>query len=654
VRRRPALRVAAALAVAMFLALLVVVAAGPAVRPVAADDYVPVSGSGSTWSENAINQWIADVAQYGMRVNYNGDGSSQGRQDFLDGTVDFAASDIPFQSHPTDGSAPEDPAPGTYAYMPITAGGTSFMYNLTINGQRVTNLRLSGENIAKIFTGQITKWNDPAIQVDNPQLDLPDITIVPVVRSDGAGSTAQFVLWMINQYSSIWNAYCNSVGRSGECGETSYYPTSGNMIAQSGDLGVAGYVAANYADGAIGYVEYSYAINARFPVVQMLNAAGYYTEPTADNVAVSLLKAEVDTTDVNDPSLYLTQQLNGVYTDTDPRTYPLSSYSYLILPTAIQGQFTSDKGKTLAAFSYYAMCQGQQESSSLGYSPMPYNLVEDAFGQIAKIPGAVVQNIQIQSCNNPTFSTTSPNELANTAPMPPACAKQGNTQCANGTAGDKNPTTLVNVTSTGTGSTGTTDPTGSTSSTGSSGSTGTDASSGGSGSSSSSGGTSSGTTSSSGSGSSTGSGSSSSGSSGSAGSPGSSGSTGSTGSSGATASSGGTSSSGAAVTCDPSTGECSGGSASTGSGSSSDPSSSDPSSGDASSIGSGSSGSSGTSASSEGNGGGGTLTASPTTLAVKKGWSSSQSLMVLVVLLVAGLVVAPGLTAHLLRRREEL
>ena len=115
----------------------------------------------------------SSVDQFGMTVDYNPSGSSAGRQNFLNGTVDFAASDIPFQFRPEDGSAPENPEPGSYAYIPVTAGGTAFMYNLKINGQRVTNLRLSGENVAKIFTGAITKWDDPAIKADNPGLDLP-------------------------------------------------------------------------------------------------------------------------------------------------------------------------------------------------------------------------------------------------------------------------------------------------------------------------------------------------------------------------------------------------------------------------------------------------------------------------------------------------
>jgi phosphate transport system substrate-binding protein len=409
--------------------------------PAAADttSYVPVSGAGSTWSENALDQWITDVQQYGMRVNYAGTGSTAGRQSFLDGTVDFAASDIPFQTKPDDGSAPENPVAGSYAYMPITAGGTVFMYNLMINGQRVTNLRLSGQNIAKIFTGAITNWDNPAIAADNPDLKLPNETIVPVVRSDGAGDSYEFSQWMISQYPSVWNSFCSASGRAPACGPTSFYPTVTGMIAQSGDLGVAGYVSQSYGAGSIGYVNYSYALNAGFPVAQMLNAAGYYTEPTPQNVAVSLLQAQIETTNT-DPSVYLTENLQDVWTDTDPRTYPLSSYSYLILPITVQGQFTAAKGKTLAAFAYYAMCQGQTESASLGYSPMPINLVQASFTQIARIPGAVVQNISIQSCKNPTFSSTGVNLLAQTAPYPPACDQQGPTQCTTGTGGATAPT----------------------------------------------------------------------------------------------------------------------------------------------------------------------------------------------------------------------
>ncbi len=187
-----------------------------------------------------------------------------------------------------------------YAYMPIVAGGTAFMYHLTIGGKRVTNLRLSGAVITRIFTGAITNWNDPAIQSDNPGLAMPDKAIVPVVRSDGSGSSAQFTLWMSKQHGDAWTA-----------GMRSQFPTPANGKAQSGSSGVAGYVSQGYGEGAITYVEYSYALEAGFPVAKVLNAADYYVEPTADSVAVALLQAQIN----NDPSSpdYLTQILDGVY-----------------------------------------------------------------------------------------------------------------------------------------------------------------------------------------------------------------------------------------------------------------------------------------------------------------------------------------------------
>ncbi len=446
-RHRPGLRTPLALAAVMVGVLSMLLFSGGVAS---ATSFVPISGEGSSWSANAIDQWISDVQADGMRVNYTANGSTAGRQDWISGITDFAATDIPFQTDPTDGtSAPEHPQAGSYAYMPITAGGTVFMYNLKINGQQVTNLRLSGENIAKIYTGQITNWDSPLLAADNPGLKLPNQEIVPVVRADGAGSSYELSEWMISQYPSVWNAYCNAAGRNGQCGPTSFWPTGPDpaMIAKSGDLGVAADVSASYANGSIGYVEYSYALNDHFPVVQMLNAAGYYTEPTAQNVAVSLLAAKINT-DASNPAVYLTENLQGVYTDPDPRTYPLSSYSYLILPTKVQGQFSAAKGTTLAAFSYFAMCQGQQQSAELGYSPMPINLVEASFAQIAKIPGADVHSVNIQGCNNPTFSPNGTNLLVASAPYPPACDKQGPTQCSTATGGAAVVVTLGGATTT--------------------------------------------------------------------------------------------------------------------------------------------------------------------------------------------------------------
>lgn len=436
---------ATSLKVAAFVMVSALVAASLVVvdqSPADAQSYQRISGEGSSWSQNAIDNMRVNVKQFGITVDYTGSGSTTGRRNYLNGIVDFAASDIPFQFEPEDGSPPENPEIGTYAYIPVTAGGTSFIYNLRIGGQPVTNLRLSGENVSLIFTGGITQWNDPRLQADNPGITLPNRPIIPVVRSDGSGSTAQFTQWMINQHPGIWNDYCNSSGRAPACGFTSFYPTISGMISQAGDLGVSSYVTQSFAEGAIGYVNYSYALNVGFPVVKVLNAAGYYTEPTPENVAVSLLQADINR-DQSNPATYLTQELDGVYVDQDPRNYPLSSYSYFILPTVEQGQFNAEKGRTLSAFLYYAMCQAQQQSASLGYSPLPINLVEASFDQILLVPGVEAQNIAVESCNNPTFSSDGSNLLAANAPFPQECDRQGDFQCPDGTAGAANVPTAV-------------------------------------------------------------------------------------------------------------------------------------------------------------------------------------------------------------------
>ncbi|TDC49268.1 phosphate ABC transporter substrate-binding protein PstS [Jiangella ureilytica] len=427
-------RAAGVLAAAALIGGAVVSGADPAV---AQGTYVNVSGSGSTWSQNAIAQWARNVNQYGMTITYNGVGSSAGRQQFGQGSVDFAVSEIPYglRDAGTQGSDPP-PARG-FRYMPIVAGGTALMYNLTIGGQRVTNLRLSGEVITKIFTGVITTWNDPAIRQDNPALALPARRIVPVVRSDGSGTSAQFSMWMSSEHPALWDAYCERVGRETPCGQTSYYPTVNGMVAQSGSNNVAGYVAQAHNEGAITYVEYSYALNADYPVVKVLNRSGYYVEPKPEAVAVGLLGARINEDESSTD--YLTQNLTGVYRNEDRRAYPMSSYSYMIIPDELEYGFNEDKGYSLGAFAYYFLCEGQRAAPALGYSPLPINLVEAGFAQVRNIPGAETEQLNIADCNNPTFSPDGSNLLAEEAPYPPACDQQGPTQCAAGTGGAPQP-----------------------------------------------------------------------------------------------------------------------------------------------------------------------------------------------------------------------
>lgn len=409
-------------------------------QAVAKATYATIEGTGSTWSELIVQQWIADVDANGMKVVYTGGGSTKGRKDFSQNSTDFAISEIPYQGADEQGNA--DTSNGRpYAYLPIVAGGTAFTYQLKIGNDLVRNLRLSGETIAKIFTNQITNWNDKEIAEDNNGRSFPSLPITPVIRSDGSGTTAQFTTWMDKTYPDIWRPY---FGRSGL---TSYYPkkSGSRMVGQSGSDQVMNTIKGFAGNGTIGYVEYSYPLNADYPVVKVLNKAGFYVEPTQYNTAVALTKAKINQS--RDPKVYLTQILDGVYANTDPRAYPISSYSYMIIPTgADDPRMTTAKRQTLADFLYYSLCSGQTKAGSYGYSPLPLNLVQAGFDQIAQLkkadPAVDLTSRDVKSCNNPTFDGKNPNnnQLAKIAPMPAACDKQGEGPCGTDT-GTNEPST---------------------------------------------------------------------------------------------------------------------------------------------------------------------------------------------------------------------
>lgn len=396
-----------------------------------------IQGSGSSWSGNAIAQWVSDVHANGLQVVFTASGSAQGRKDFAYNTTDFAVSEIGYQGVDTATGASDTSNGRGYAYLPIVGGGTSFPYQLRVAGKLVTNLRLSGKTIAEIFTGHITNWADPAITKDNNGHAFPSIPIVPVVHSEGSGTSAHFTEWLDQDYASIWRPY---YGRSGM---TEYFPQKGNIVAQSGSDGVMNYVTSAAANGSIGVDEYSYALAKGYPVAKVENAAGYFTLPTQYNVAVALTQAKINM-DKSSPN-YLLQNLSGVFNYTDKRTYPLSSYSYAIIPTgAHDSRMTTAKRQTIEDFLYYAVCQGQGDIGPIGYSSLPVNLVSAGFSQLAKLkqadPGVVLTNRSVNSCQNPTFIAGHPSEnhLAQIAPQPPLCDSVGNGPCSLASAADSN------------------------------------------------------------------------------------------------------------------------------------------------------------------------------------------------------------------------
>lgn len=399
----------------------------------------PVSGSGSSWSSNAVNQWVADVQPSGLQVVFTASGSQVGRKDFANTTTDFAVSDIGFQGSDRLTGESDTSQGRAYSYLPIVAGGTAFPYHLNVGGNLVRNLRLSGATLAKIFTDQITNWNDKAITADNNGRALPSKPIIPVVHAEGSGSSAQLTKYFDDVYPQIWRPFY------GRAGFTEYFPhDKPGAVAQSGSDGVMNYVASDAADGTIGYDEYSYALGKNYPVAKLQNANGFFTLPTQYNVAVALTAAKINL-DKTSPS-YLLQDLSGVYRKADNRAYALSSYSYMIIPTSsTDGRMTTAKRQTLVDYLYYSNCDGQKEMGPIGFSPLPINLAQAAFEQVNKLKTADanvdITQRDISTCGNPTFVKGQPNRnyLAEIAPQPAACDRSGAGPCTETVAVNGNP-----------------------------------------------------------------------------------------------------------------------------------------------------------------------------------------------------------------------
>ena len=375
------------------LALAVLVVASLLAAGVPAFAASSINGGGSSFAALEIDQWRADTARnpYNLGVNYVSQGSTFGRQEFSDGNLDFGASDIVFQSNEVpqlQGNRCGGRDPSTcFVYVPVSAGGLAFMYNLTdSSGGRLTNLKLTREAACKIFTGAITKWNDPAITATNPQLGGYSHDIVPVIRADGAGESFVLSQFCIAVEPAVWQAFIQdriahdpaNVAQDFRSGSpVSNWPAGFGRAApaQSAD-GVANVVADPVAGrDSITYLAAGYAKVRSFPTASLQNAAGVYTQPDENNVTVALG--------------YATGRPDGTFdlnfTGPDPRAYFPSTYSYVLAQTS---GWDPAKGATLGQFLCYAISQGQVIAPDLRYARLSKPLVDIAINAISKIPGA--------------------------------------------------------------------------------------------------------------------------------------------------------------------------------------------------------------------------------------------------------------------------
>ena len=385
-RRRASLRLL------LGLVLAAIVVSAPAGTAQASS--VTVLGAGSTWDQIATTQWMADAhAKLGITINYQGVGSTAGRQFYIENQVDFGDSDIPFLPAELTQLQAEHK---TFQYLPTVAGGTGIMYNLrTVSGKRINNLQLDSRALVGIFTGTITQWRDPVILADNPKIKaiIPNAKIIPVVRSDGSGTSAMFSDYLRQLQPAAWSVFCSKYGIT-PCGETSFWPLSvPGFVSQKGSDGVANYV--QQQTSTITYVETGYALARNFPVALVKNASGHYVFPSAQNDATALKHARIQKDLISD--------LTGVHTAPEANAYPIAGYSYMITPTVVQDGFTTAKGNVLGRFILYAACAGQQKAASLGYAPLTPVLVQGVFAAVRRIPGAPTPP-PISKCANPTIT----------------------------------------------------------------------------------------------------------------------------------------------------------------------------------------------------------------------------------------------------------
>ena len=347
-----------------------------------------IAGTGSSFAAPAVTAWTNDVSQapYNLSVNYTSSNSGQGRYEFTQGTVDYAVSDTGYVSSSVGTTPPTFP----YEFIPITAAGVAFMYNIPGLSQ---TLQLTSYTACLLLTGQITNWDDPALKANgaNASVTLPNLAVKPVTESDPAGTNFVLEEYCIDEQPAVWAKYAQN--------EQGFPPPSGvpisptvpgsNWEAPSNGLDESSTsaVASNIVNtaGSIGPVQVNYANDSGFTgsnpaqaVAAVENASNKFTLPTPVDVASALAYA------TQNPTTGL-HELN--FNGAGPNVYNPSTYSYLLTPT--KGWSTS-KGDTMSNFVNYVLTLGQQSAPKRGYATLGLSLERYGIDQvIANVPGAV-------------------------------------------------------------------------------------------------------------------------------------------------------------------------------------------------------------------------------------------------------------------------
>ncbi|MGB7763231.1 MAG: phosphate ABC transporter substrate-binding protein PstS [Bryobacteraceae bacterium] len=311
-----------------------------------------INGAGATFPYPIYSKWFEEFRQKNpsVEINYQSKGSGAGIAQLTAGTVDFGASDMPMKDEQI--AALKVKA----LHFPTVLGGVVPTFNLP----GVTDLKFSKQMLADIFLGKIAKWNDPRIAKANPGIKLPATDILVVHRADGSGTTFVFTDYL-SKISPEWKAGPGS-------NSSIKWPTG---VGQQGNEGVAGMV--KQTPGAIGYVEFFYALKEKMGYGSVENEAGVYLKANLETVtaaaagAAKKMPADFRVSITNAPG---------------KNAYPIASFTWLLIPTRIEDP---QKRTALVSFLKWMLADGQKDCAALGYAPLPKEVVAQELKQIALI-----------------------------------------------------------------------------------------------------------------------------------------------------------------------------------------------------------------------------------------------------------------------------
>nr|MBD3622973.1 phosphate ABC transporter substrate-binding protein PstS [Sunxiuqinia sp.] len=307
---------------------------------------VSLTAAGATFPLPYYNLVFKDYTkETSVQVTYGGIGSGGGIRSLKDKVVDFGATD----AYLNDAQLEEMPA--EVVHIPTCMGAVVIAYNLP----GVDELKLSDILLEKIFMGEITRWNDPALKSNNEGVALPDLEILFVHRSDGSGTTHIFSDYM----SKVSQKWANEVGT----GKSLKWPVG---MGAKGNPGVAGTI--SQTEGAIGYIGSEFAFAQKIQTAKVQNSSGEYIEPSIESISAAA-QGEI-------PADTRVMVTNSSY----PTAYPISGFTWIILykEQAYDGRSEALARGTVEFLDWLVSEDAQDQAAKVNYAPLPDATVEKA------------------------------------------------------------------------------------------------------------------------------------------------------------------------------------------------------------------------------------------------------------------------------------